>query len=176
MSAWRIGRQAPLAPELGNGQGGTIKTPSGPSDPGVPPVLALSSGNTKVAAIADRLTKWIPGEVLTLYVAGVTVLNPSPGSSTGVVFLAIVAILTPAVVAGGVFATGGKFDGHFWISAMIGMAAFLIWSITVPESAWQKISLIADNPGTGAMAAAFAGLLLGQVADGLVLRLTGTRQ
>ena len=145
MSAWRIGRDSP----------GRMQALVAADDP-------------TFKALIDKLTKWIPGDVLALYVAGVTALKGvSSSTKPNVPLLVGFAVLTPIVISLGAWkaqpavkALGAKLA--------LGTIAFLVWALSIPFSGWQRIHSIANNPQTVAILAAVVGLLYGLAADKIV--------
>src|SRR5262249_6886827 len=120
----------------------------------------------------DSLTKWIPGDALAIYITGVSALAAETHSKPSVVFLVIVALLTPTLVLGGAWATGKPIKSPTWVSAGLAALAFLIWSLTVPFSGWQRWALVANNQAAVAICAAIAGILFGLFAEGATRRIT----
>lgn len=117
------------------------------------------------ADFIGRAVKWIPGDVIVLYgalVTGLEGVNPSPNPS--LLWLIVFWILTPVVAVGGAFATGESLRVGKLVLAFL---AFGIWSLGLPDSGWQAWEAVRDNPIQSAAAAAIAGLLFGQLAEGL---------
>lgn len=152
MSVWRVGRDAAEDATRVRGKG-----PAGGGEP-------------KLQAFIDRVVKWIPGDVLALYAAGVTAIGaPSIGwLIAGVVLSPLIVLLTP-------FATTGHFAP--WkaglVLAALAFAATLIWSLSIPNSGWQELQAIRDHATQVALAAAVLGLIFGLVADGIEKRMKG---
>src|SRR5690242_13069008 len=99
MSAWQIGANPP-APKPG-GSGLRDET-AGP--------------HQGTQEFVDRLTKWIPGDAIAIYVTGVTALAARAHSKPSIVFLVAVAILTPALVLGGAWSKGTPIKLPTWVS------------------------------------------------------------
>jgi hypothetical protein len=132
----------------------------------------VGAGSTEEANLkvyVDRITKWIPGDVLALYVAGVTVVASRGQAGLDVGWLLLAAIATPVLVVLGAWSTGEVARGDF-VKAGLGLMAFVVWSLTVPSSGWQHLTFIAADPGLVTVIAALAGLMFGLIAEGSVRR------
>jgi hypothetical protein len=155
MSMWRIGRESVRVAD-------PVMTPL---DRSVSFARAASdSGSGPLGDIADTVAKWIPGEVLALYTAGVTMIG-----HPNWFWLAIGVILAPVVVVLGAFANSGKLPSDPRIQARAGLAlvAMLLWSLVVPASGWWEWGLVGNNPAAVALAGAALGLVFGLVAEGV---------
>lgn len=142
MSAWGIGRRS------GAGR------------------LAADGGGLK--AYVDRVTQWIPADVVSLYVLGITTLqiqHPNPNPSVALLVGGLV--LAPVVVLIAAWRTRGKVSWKDGVLAGLSVLAFAFWSLVVPESGWHRIQWVASNPGWIVIITAVAGLLFGLVADPL---------
>jgi hypothetical protein len=124
---------------------------------------------TDLQTYLDRVTKWIPGDVLAIYAAGVTVLANREGAQPNIHWLAVMALATPAIVLLGGWATGALRREHA-VRAALAIIAFGIWSVTVPFSGWQQWDVIARDSGFVAVLAGLSGIIFGLFADGAVLR------
>jgi len=155
MSAWQIGSNPPA-----------------PRPAGLRTRAVRESPREETQKFGALLTKWIPGEPVAIYVAGVSTLAAQAHSKPSVVFLIVVAVLTPAYVLGAAWASGTPIKLPTWVSAGLGGVAFLIWSLTVPFSGWQRWSLVADNQAGVAICAGIAGILFGLFAEGATRRVT----
>jgi hypothetical protein len=153
MSAWQIGSNPPA-----------------PRPPDHRTRVRTTSPREGTQEFVGRLTKWIPGDALAIYVTGVSALAAQAHSKPSIVFLIVVAVLTPALVLGGAWANGTPIKLPTWVSAGLAALAFLIWSLTVPFSGWQRWSLVADNQAGVAICAGIAGLLFGLLAEGATRR------
>jgi hypothetical protein len=142
VSAWRIGR------------GSGVRTQQ----------LAVADEPTFKSFI-DKLTKWIPGDILALYVASVTALKGASSTSVPNVGLLIgFAILTPIVIWLGAWKAQPAVSA-LGMKLLLGTLAFLVWSLSIPFSGWQRIDWIAKSPQAVAIVAAVVGLLYGIAAD-----------
>jgi len=153
MSAWQIGSTLPAPRQQGRRVRGEQTSPQ--------------EGTQQ---FIGRLTKWIPGDALAIYVTGVSALAAQVHSKPSFVFLIVGTLLAPALVLGGAWSTGNPIKSPTWVSAGLAALAFLIWSLTVPFSGWQRWSLIADNRAGVAICAAITGLLFGLFAEGATRR------
>ena len=84
-------------------------------------------------------------------------------------WLSVAAIATPVLLLLSAWSNGPVKRGHL-VKAGLGLAAFIVWSLTVPSSGWQHLGFIASDPGLVAIAAGLLGLLFGLFAEGAVLR------
>lgn len=157
MSTWRIGNEVAANSDPG---GVTFDARDGAGTPG--------DGTVEVAI--DRLTKWIPGDALALYVAGVTTFAAPDDAQPSPALLLVFIVLSAAFVLGSVFAASGSIPASSWLPAILAAVAFTLWSLSVPFSGWQRWDLIADNQVAVALIAAVAGLLFGFIAEGLTKR------
>lgn len=126
-----------------------------------------------LADMAGKLLTWIPGEVIALYGALLTIAmqnNPEKLGSD----LSIALTVLGVIVAGGfvLLAAYSNTTDESWQSKRIkwraGLAsvAFAIWSLTVPNSGWNEINWIAENPGLVAGIAGFLGIAFSFFATG----------
>jgi hypothetical protein len=155
MSMWRVGREAVRI-------GDPVLTPL---DRSVANTRAADDGTGgPLGDIADTVAKWIPGEVLALYVVGVTLIG-----APNWFWLVVGILLAPAVVVLAAFANSGHFppDAKTGVRAALGFVAMVVWSLTVPASGWRSWSVVRDNPAAVALAAAAVGLIFGLVAEGV---------
>jgi hypothetical protein len=155
MSMWRVGREAVRISD-------PIMTPL---DRSVAYTRAASDGTGgPLGDIVDTVTKWIPGEVLALYAAGVTMIgHPSW------FWLVVGILLAPLVVVLGAFANSGKLptDQKIQVRAYLALVSMLLWSLVVPGSGWWSWSVIGRNPAAVALAGGALGLIFGLVAEGV---------
>jgi hypothetical protein len=130
---------------------------------------AGSGGGTLQNAV-DRLTKWIPGDVLALYVAGVTALAAAQDARPSLVLLAGFAVVALLWVPAAAWASTGSVPSRTWLPAGLATAAFCLWTLSVPFSGWQRWSVVSDNQAAVAIVAALLGIFFGFFADGLTKR------
>ena len=116
--------------------------------------------DSPVKEAIDRLTKWIPGDALALYVAAVTAFAASDGARPSPLLLLVFVILSAAFVIGGAFASTGELPRTVVLPATLGAAAFAIWTLSVPFSGWQRWGFVSDNQAAVAVIAAVAGVCL----------------
>jgi hypothetical protein len=112
----------------------------------------------------DKITLWIPGDVLVIYVAGVTALL-TQSNEPNVVWLVVMAVVTLVYVPIAAWVARKQITGAVWGRALLAVVAFLIWSLTVPASGWQELEAVAKNPGWVALIATLAGLIFGLLAE-----------
>jgi hypothetical protein len=168
MSAWRIGAEASAQ----SGRRSDMRSREGNRslDIGTSRGAGEPPKHERLQAVFDQLTKWIPGDTLALYVPGVTVLATGGGPPSVPLLLAMI-VVTPLFVLLSAFAAGNKLTKRVWVAAALGALAFIIWSMSVPLSGWQKWSLVANNGAGFAIGAAIAGLLFSYAAEGVLKRL-----
>jgi hypothetical protein len=118
----------------------------------------------------DRLTKWIPGDALALYVTAVTAFAASDGARPSPLLLLVFVVLSAAFVIGAAFASTGEVPRTVLLPAVLAAVAFAIWTLSVPFSGWQRWDFVHDHQATVAIIAAVAGILFGFVADGFTKR------
>jgi hypothetical protein len=130
MSAWRIG--------VGDARAGALA--AAPSKPLKEQLLAA----------LGALVKWLPAEVVAGYAATVTIMQPDqvegavpkpPSVSWAAWLVAFVA--TPIIV---LFAAGAAGNLNKIVQRVVlSMPAFVLWSASVPYSAWNKVDAFKDN-------------------------------
>lgn len=154
MSAWRVGSE-------------TAATSAGG-----PVAFGAEQGTSEnvVTAVIDRLTKWIPGDALALYVAAVTVFTAPHGAKPSVILLIVFVLLCAGIVVGSSFASTGEIPRSVVLPAVLASMAFAIWSLSVPLSGWHRWIFVSNNQAAVAVIAAIAGLLFGFLADGFTKR------
>jgi len=119
----------------------------------------------------NRLTKWIPGETLTFYAAAVTAVSAKEDAQPSIALLIVFAVVTLALVIGGEFAKTGDVQPNSWVPAGLSVLAFLIWSITIPSSGWQRWDLVQDNQALVTLMAALIAVIFCLFAEGIKKRL-----
>ena len=126
----------------------------------------LSDGNTGIKAFVDRVVKWIPADALAVYTVGITALSANdPDPNPSLAWLIVVGALAFALVLLGAAATRRTLVTKDFGLAIMALVAFAIWSLAVPNSGWQEIAWVEDNPGYVAAASAVLGILFGAVAN-----------
>ena len=160
MSIYRIGIDAAIPRGLPGGSSKRHRSPRRSE---------TSGGAEAFQAVCDKLTKWIPGDALAIYLPGVTLLGASGKPSA--LFLIVMILLTPLLTLGFAFSIGAPLGRRVPISATLAAVAFAIWSLSVPMSGWQSLDVVANNTGAVAVGAAICGILFGYVAEGVVKRL-----
>jgi len=113
------------------------------------------------------VTKWIPGDVLALYVAGVTALSASANAKPSIALLAAFVVFTGVIVILAEFATSGEIPRKNLLKALLAAIAFSIWSVSVPFSGWQRIDWVGDNQALVALVAAGVALAYCYAAEGI---------
>ena len=121
-----------------------------------------------IQAVMDKLTKWIPGDVLALYVAAVAALSAG-GLRASLVVLLCATLFTPLVVIAAAFAKD-HVTKRVWVAAILATVAFGIWSVSVPLSWWQHLPVVQANQAAFSIGAAALGVLFGYVAEGVLKR------
>jgi hypothetical protein len=124
---------------------------------------ARETGDTLKRYI-DKITMWIPGDVVVIYVAGVTVLF-AQGNESSVVWLVVMAVVTLVYVPIAAWVARKQITGAVWGRALLAVVAFLIWSLTVPANGWLEFEALAEATGWVALIAALAGLFFGILAE-----------
>lgn len=137
-----------------------------PTSAAVAESIAIGADPPPLKSYVDKVVTWIPGDVLGLYVGGVSAL----GVAKPQVWLLIAAILlAPAVVVLGARTLPvNQRPGQIPRKAVLAAVATCIWTLSVPGSGWQAINAVASNAPTVAVIAAIAGLLFGLLAQALV--------
>jgi hypothetical protein len=170
MSAWRIGAEVPVGPVVPRSQtGGTAHAPTGgtPAGGGGAPGPGGPDGPQTTI---DKIVKWIPGDALALYAAAVTAFAAKSGARPSVVLLIVFVALAGVLVPLSTFASSGTIPARTLLPAVLAAVAFLIWSLTMPFSGWQRWDFVHDHQAEVAVVAAVVALLFGLVAEGLTKR------
>lgn len=131
-----------------------------------------------MAELAGKVLAWIPGEVVVLYGALVTLFVQNDAEKIGDTASVILTVLG-ILFAGGfvVLAAWSNTSKAGWLTkrvrgrAVLASFAFLIWSLTVPNSGWNEIEWIAEHPAETTAVAGVLGLVFSLVATGADNRL-----
>jgi hypothetical protein len=115
---------------------------------GTPGFRGLDDSSTNsIFEFIGKIAKWIPAEIVTLYGAGVTAMQPAADAADKTpvisVELWVVALVGTAVLIFAAAMSAGQKNGL--LRAALGMVAFVIWSATIPHSAWEKLSFFTTN-------------------------------
>jgi hypothetical protein len=196
MSAWRVGADAAMRTPAVSQRGGANqagRVPAGraaaargsrkplepagvasPAGAGETPDEHLDAGGSgkgpEPQTWVDKITKWIPGDALALYVAAVTAFGAKTGAQPSWLLLICGVVLTGVLVPLSAFANKGGISSATVLPAILAAIAFAIWSLTVPFSGWQRWSLVHENQAAVAIVAAVIALLFGLLAEGLTKR------
>ena len=151
MTAWRLGEDTTARD--GRGLAGDDKT-------------ALS--------FVGKLIEWIPADVVALYAALITAIKADPGDIEAKYLIGGGVLLALVAVPLGAWSGRRKLTNpnHWWTTLVkkrmaLAPIAFLIWSPTVPDSGWQDISWINDNPAITTAVCAVLAFLFALVATGI---------
>jgi hypothetical protein len=129
---------------------------------------SLGADGAGLKGYIDRVTQWIPADVLSLYVLGITALQTQhPNPNPNVALLVGGLVLAPVLVLAAAWRTRRRISLKDGVLAGLSSLAFAFWSLTVPESGWHRIQWVATNPGWIVIITAVAGLLFGLLADPL---------
>jgi hypothetical protein len=123
--------------------------------------------------LAGKVLSWIPGEVVVLYGALITLFvgtsADSPGDAASIILTVLGVIFASGFV---VLAAWSSTSDSEWLTkrikgrAFLAGVAFVIWSLTVPDSGWQEIKWIAEHPAQTAGIAGVFGLIFSLIATG----------
>lgn len=144
MSAWRIG--------IGGGSAvGTLAGESG--------------GSADLSEFIDKVVKWIPGEIVTFYLAAITFVSDPPSVGRPSILLWLGAAGATAILV----LTAGRKAQRTWPDigkrVALGVVAFFIWSAVIPVSGWDAWSWAAGNPKAMVVGGALAGIVFSALAD-----------
>jgi hypothetical protein len=128
-------------------------------------------GEETLSNAFSKLAKWIPGDVLALYVTAVTVFGGTSGSEPSVILLIVSVLGAGLFVLLAAFAKTGAFAKEDLRVAGITAGAFVIWSVTVPFAGWQQITWVHNHQGTVAFCAAVVAIFYCFFAEGMAIRL-----
>jgi hypothetical protein len=127
-------------------------------------VAGARETDNKLKRYIDKITVWIPGDVVVIYVAGVTALL-TQNNKPNVLWLVVMAVVTLVYVPTAAWVARQQITSAVWGRALLAVVAFLIWSLTVPRSGWHELEAVAKNPGWVALIATLAGLFFGLLAE-----------
>jgi hypothetical protein len=109
--------------------------------------LADDATPNPVLEFLGRWVKWIPAEVIAIYAATISQMQPEAGAasqapvvSTPLWFIALG--FTPVIVAVAGYLTKAT---KVPLRVLFSIVAFVVWSSTVPHSAWEQFALFTDN-------------------------------
>jgi hypothetical protein len=186
MSAWGIGRHA-AQPELAKVDS-PLEAPKPPAD--APPAdeepmdgnggdgarggdggdggNGDGEGRDRLQTFIGTPIKWIPAEVVTLFTASIAAFVTVQDDPAWPLFIIFI-VLTPIAVIGGAFAQSGLsgVTQKVLLAAVLSVPAFAIWSFVVPNSGWEDIDWVADNPVWTTVIAAVAGYIYSLFAEGV---------
>ena len=104
----------------------------------------------QLLAAVGALVKWLPGEIVAGYAAVVVMLQPEQ-PKTGPAKAPVVSwwAWIIAVIATPVFVLLGAWYASNWTKfvpkILLSVPAFVLWSASIPHSAWDKIDGFRDN-------------------------------
>lgn len=109
-----------------------------------PPAPPVKSAQQKTAALTGvaigAVVRWIPTEVVVLYGAAVAASQPAGTPAAPVIPLAPwIVCLVASPVLSVVLALSTERREHMIWKAVLAAAAFVLWSETVPNSAWNLV-------------------------------------
>jgi hypothetical protein len=114
----------------------------------------------------DVVVKWIPGEIVAFYAAGITMLSDGSDKvaspNRGLWLGALAATVALALLSS---KKAGKSHRQAAILAALAAAAFLIWSAAMPFSGWQSIAWFSTRTRGLAVGAALVGIVFAKVAE-----------
>lgn len=140
---------------------------------------ATSSGGSGDETTAlDQITRWLPGDAITLYIAGIAAFEGDKitNSITLLVVMWVVAVglvlLGAIVKADPALTTSQRVRGT--IAGMVLTAiAFGVWTLTVPGAGWQRWEVVTDYPHIVGWGAGLVGVLFGLAADPIMRAVRG---
>ncbi len=137
-------------------------------------VRALVGDDKTALSFVGKLIEWIPADVVALYAALITAFKTDPAEAEAKYLIAAGVILALVAVPLGAWAGRKKLDDpKRWLTKLVkkrtalAPIAFLIWSPTVPDSGWQDIPWINNNPAVTTAICAVLAFLFASVAIGL---------
>lgn len=133
----------------------------------VPPKRAIvEADDSDLAKFVGRVLKWIPADLAVLYTAFIKALVDSPKDDPNIWLTVIFTLLAPiTLVLLALNSTNGARGKVLAVRAVLSVPAFVIWSLTVPNSGWDQIERIANHPAWVAGLAGLAGFLFSQIAE-----------
>jgi len=91
------------------------------------------------------LTKWIPTEILAIYVPGIALLaGPQQDNNPSLGFTLFVLVFVPIFVVIGAYVTD-RLGTRTIVACLLAIVAFVLWSLTVPLNGWLAIDWVADR-------------------------------
>lgn len=121
----------------------------------------------------NALSKWIPAEVIALYATTVAAMQPvqpedGPAQPPSVEWLpwAILLVATPLIVM--LTALTKRQRYRLWPKVLLSMPAFVMWSATVPHSAWEGFNFFDLKSPLVLLCLAVAALIFTLLAEWIV--------
>ena len=137
---------------------------------GAPSVAGVEATTNPILEFLGRWVKWIPADVVTIYAAAVAQMQPKPDAAdqtpvVSVPLWVIALVATPLVVlVGSVLA---KSRNTVW-RMLFSIPAFIVWSSTIPHSAWSELSIFTDNQIVAYVVLAFLSLIFPPIFDKII--------
>lgn len=108
-----------------------------------------ASPKDKLLGFLGKVTKWIPADVMAIYGAAIIAMQPKPAADgsapPAVVSVELwVAFLVATPILVGIL---GWVAGSERLArrVLLSVPAFIIWTASVPHSAWEKLPLFTDS-------------------------------
>ncbi len=134
--------------------------------PGGHSLVEDEAADSGLARFVGKVLKWVPADVAVLYAAFIKALVDDPNDGPNVVLTIIFIGLTPFILVLLAATSPKGARGKLLVTrAILSMPAFVIWSLAVPNSGWDQISWIGDNPAWTAGFAGVAGFVFSLIAE-----------
>jgi hypothetical protein len=133
----------------------------------------LRNDEKDALSFVGKLIEWIPADVVALYAALITALKADPADAKAKYLIGAGVLLTLVAVPLGAWSARSTVADKKWWTKLVkkqtalAPIAFLIWSPTVPDSGWQDIKWISDNPGVTTAICAVLAFLFALFAKGI---------
>ncbi|CAB4595676.1 unannotated protein [freshwater metagenome] len=134
---------------------------------------ALDDTTNNFKGVADKVIKWVPGDILALYAAGVVAFDATKPRW----WLGVIAVMfAPVFLRLGVYAVDGSWGKKEKLAAGLAVPATALWIGSVPGNGWLRWKLVADNPKPAAFVFLAAAAVFSMIADGKVKKMEKTPQ
>jgi hypothetical protein len=137
-------------------------------------VRGVQADDKTALSFVGKLIEWIPADVVALYAALITAFESDPAEANAKYLIGSGVLLALVAVPLGAWSARSKLtDPKKWWTRLVqkrtalAPIAFLIWSPTVPNSGWQDITAISDNPGITTAICGVVAFLFALVASGI---------
>lgn len=134
--------------------------------------VVVEAQSSTLEKFVGKVLKWVPADLAVIYTGFIKALVDSPDDDPNVRLTVVFIVLAPIAVLLVSFSSGDRGVKGRALAARVVLAApaLAIWSGTVPNSGWDQIEWVAENPAWTVGIAAVAGFFFSLIADGIESR------